>query len=109
MSSNPQVETTKKVEHVPGPWTKKRTAVYDAIYGPNDELVSFVGQRDDGGATSNLLDAAPDMLDALQDVYPLTCKGADPIGDSCGVTFPCHHCRLNAIIPAALSTAECGQ
>jgi hypothetical protein len=55
-------------KHTSGPWTSKRTKTYDAVYGPQGELITFVAIREDEEAVANnaLISASPDMLAALE-------------------------------------------
>jgi len=60
------MKSQNKVKHTQGPWKVKQTAVYDAVYGNNDELVSFISikQPEEIQANARLIAAAPELLEA---------------------------------------------
>jgi len=67
-----------KTEHTPGPW---RTMSWDGaivISGPMDELITTVGDRQDGAIpqeqtrnNARLIAAAPELLEALKTIVEL--------------------------------------
>lgn len=54
----------KDAAHSPGPWIAKKTAVYDAVYDANGDLVCFVSIRDPKEIQANvrLIARLPELL-----------------------------------------------
>ncbi len=60
------------IKHTPGPWKHNRGPVSESIYAPdgNGHLVAILyhGDADNQAANARLIAAAPDLLEALEEL-----------------------------------------
>jgi hypothetical protein len=83
MSSNQKVETTKKVEHTPGPYRIILHAGSDGVSveaGKGQPVANFVGAGTANLANANLFIAGGGMLAALKTADQVICSALDSAG-----------------------------
>jgi hypothetical protein len=107
-----------KQTHTPGPWevnletgeiTANGPVVLGTIYGADDFPCNENDITEECNANARLIAAAPELLDALQDLWQFV---LDNTGDDCGCVMadypvgiyasgPCSHCKAKAAIAKA--------
>lgn len=81
------MNTETKTSHTPGPWHVglRKPDSYRFIYGPRGEEIAdcdlITLDRDECIANAGLIAAAPELLEALEDIYYHAYEADSPIDD----------------------------